>query len=73
MKVQKLSQQQACWTLYLSRFDFTLKHVPEIRMGKIDRLSKRLYLKIGTKNYNETKVDKGRVNMNYSGDSSKKD
>jgi len=73
MKVQKLSQQQACWTLYLSRFDFTLKHVPEIRMGKIDRLSKRLYLKIGTKNYNETKVDKGRVNMNYGGDSSKKD
>ena len=73
MKVQKLSQQQACWTLYLSRFDFTLKHVPEIRMGKIDRLSKRPYLKIGTKNYNETKVDKGRVNMNYGRDSSKKD
>jgi len=41
MKVQKLNQRQARWTLYLSRFDFTLKHVPGMRMGKADRLSRR--------------------------------
>ena len=27
IKVQKLNQRQAKWALYLSRFDFTLKHV----------------------------------------------
>ena len=27
MKVQKLNRRQARWKLYLSRFDFTLKHV----------------------------------------------
>jgi len=41
MKVQKLNRRQARWALYLSRFDFTLKHVLETRMGKADRLSKR--------------------------------
>jgi len=42
MKAQKLNQRQTCWTLYLSRFEFTLKHVPETKMGKVNRLSKRL-------------------------------
>jgi len=28
MKVQKLNRRQARWALYLSRFDFMLKHVP---------------------------------------------
>ena len=42
MKVQKLNCRQARWVLYLSRFDFTLKHVPETKMGKVDRLSRRL-------------------------------
>jgi len=28
--------------LYLSRFNFTLKHVPEIKIGNADRLSRRL-------------------------------
>ena len=41
MKVQKLNHRQAQWTLYLSRFNFTLKHVPEIKIGKADGLSKR--------------------------------
>jgi len=27
MKVQKLNSRQACWVLYLSRFDFILKHI----------------------------------------------
>jgi len=41
MTVQKLSQRQARWVLYLSKFDFTLKHVPRIKMGKVDGLSRR--------------------------------
>jgi len=41
MKVQKLNRRQARWALYLSRFDFTLKHVPGTKMGKADGLSKR--------------------------------
>ena len=28
MKAQKLNRRQARWALYLSRFDFMLKHVP---------------------------------------------
>ena len=36
MKTQKLSQRQAHWALYLSRFNFILKHVPGTKMGKID-------------------------------------
>ena len=42
IKVQKLNHRQACWTLYLSRFDFTLKHVPGMKMGKADGLSRQL-------------------------------
>ena len=42
MKTQKLNQQQARWALYLSRFNFTLKHVPGTKIGKTDRLSRRL-------------------------------
>ena len=42
MKVQKLNQRQARWALYLSRFNFTLKHVLESKMGKADSLSRRL-------------------------------
>jgi len=41
MKAQKLNQRQARWALYLSRFDFTLKHVPGTKMGKADGLSRR--------------------------------
>jgi len=41
MKAQKLNRRQARWALYLSRFDFTLKHVPESNMGKADSLSRR--------------------------------
>ena len=31
IKVQKLNRRQANWALYLSRFDFTLKHVPDTK------------------------------------------
>ena len=36
MKVQKLNRRQARWALYLSRFNFTLKHVQEIKMKKAE-------------------------------------
>ena len=38
---KKLSQRQAWWSLYLSRFDFTLHHRPGQSMGKADALSRR--------------------------------
>jgi len=41
MKAQKLNCRQVQWALYLSRFDFTLKHVPGTKMGKADGLSRR--------------------------------
>jgi len=37
----------------LSRFDFTLKHVSETKIGKMDRLSKRLDWKVGVAKDNE--------------------
>jgi len=40
MKVQKLNRKQAQWALYLSRFDFTLKHVLGTKMVKADGLSR---------------------------------
>jgi len=42
MKAQKLNRRQARWALYLSKFNFTLKHVSESKMGKADSLSRRL-------------------------------
>jgi hypothetical protein len=38
---QKLNRRQARWSLYLSRFDFTLHHKPGQSMGKPDALSRR--------------------------------
>ena len=40
MKAQNLNRRQVRSALYLSRFDFTLKHVLETKMGKVDRLSR---------------------------------
>jgi len=51
-----LNKRQARWALYLSRFDFTLKHVLETKMGKADRLSKRLDWKVGVKNDNDNQI-----------------
>jgi len=56
MKVQKLNQRQAQWALYLSRFDFTLKHMPGTKMGKADGLSKRLDWKVSIDRDNEDQV-----------------
>ena len=41
IKVQKLNRRQVRWTLYLSRFDFTLKHISGSKMKKADSLSRR--------------------------------
>ena len=38
---QKLNRRQARWSLYLSRFDFSLHHKPGRSMGKPDALSRR--------------------------------
>jgi len=41
IKVQKLNRRQAKWALYLSRFDFALKYIPETKIEKTDSLSRR--------------------------------
>ena len=56
MKAQKLNRRQARWALYLSRFDFTLKHVPGTKMGKADGLSRRSDWKIGVDKDNENQT-----------------
>ena len=55
MKVQKLNRKQACWTLYLLRFKFILKHILEIKIKKADELSKKLDWKVGIEKNNENK------------------
>jgi len=56
IKVQKLNHRQACWALYLSRFDFTLKHVSDTKMGKADGLSRRPDWKVGIEKDNDNQV-----------------
>ena len=41
MTSKNLNHRQARWALYLSRFDFILKHVPGSKMGKANGLSRR--------------------------------
>jgi len=53
MKAQKLNRRQARWALYLSRFNFMLKHVPGSRMGKADSLSRRPDWEVGVEKDNE--------------------
>jgi len=56
MTSQKLNQQQARWALYLSRFNFTLKHVPGKSMGKADGLSRRPNWQEGVERDNEDRT-----------------
>ena len=56
MKAQKLNRRQARWALYLSRFDFMLKHVPGSRIEKADSLSRRLDWEVGVERNNEGKT-----------------
>src|SRR6266567_1349850 len=41
MTAKQLNRRQARWSLYLSRFDFSLHHKPGKSMGKPDALSRR--------------------------------
>ena len=56
MKAQKLNWRQARWILYLSQFDFTLKHVAGTKMGKADELSRRSDWKVGVDQDNENQI-----------------
>ena len=56
MKVQKLNRRQACQALYLSRFNFTLKHIPGTEMGKAGGLSRQLDWKVGMENNNSNQI-----------------
>ena len=56
MKAQKLNKRQARWALYLSRFNFTLKHVAGSKIGKADGLSRRADWKVGVNKDNENQV-----------------
>ena len=53
MKVQKLNRRQVKQALYLSRFDFMLKHVLESKIGKVDSLSRRPDWKVGVERDNK--------------------
>jgi len=56
MSSQNLNRRQAQWALYLSRFDFVLKHIPGSRMGKADGLSKRSDWEKGVEGDNEERT-----------------
>jgi len=56
MSSQNLNCRQARWALYLSRFDFTLKHVPGSKMGKADGLSRRSGWEKGGEGDNEERT-----------------
>ena len=53
MKAQKLNRRQARLALYLSHFNFTLKHVLGSKMEKVNSLSKRLDQEIRVEKDNE--------------------
>jgi len=56
MKAQKLNRRQARWTLYLLRFDFTLKHAPGTKIEKADRLSRRPDWKVEVEKNNDNQI-----------------
>jgi len=56
MKAQKLNRRQVRWALYLSRFNFVLKHVPGSKMGKADSLSRKPDWEVGVERDNENKT-----------------
>jgi len=53
MSSQKLNQRQARWALYLSRFDFILKHVPGSSIERADSLSRHLDWQVGIERDNK--------------------
>ena len=53
---KNLNHRQARWALYISRFDFILKHVPGSKMGKADGLSQKSNWEKGGEGDNEQKM-----------------
>ena len=51
-----MNQRQARWSLYLSRFDFALKHIAGKSMGRADSLSRRVNWAEGVERDNENQV-----------------
>ena len=51
-----MKRRQARWALYLSQFDFTLKHVAGTKMRKVDGLSRRSDWKVGVDRDNENQI-----------------
>ena len=51
-----MNRRQARWSLYLSRFDFALKHVAGKSMGRADSLSRRVDWAKGVEKDNENQV-----------------
>ena len=51
-----LAREAVYDTLYLSKFDFILKHVPGSSMGRVDSLSQRLDWQGGMEKDNEDRV-----------------
>ena len=56
MSNQKLNRRQARWALYLSRFNFVLKHISGSKMGKADGLSRRPDWEVGVEKDNEEQM-----------------
>ena len=56
MSNQKLNCRQARWALYLSRFDFVLKHILGSKIGKADGLSRRPDWEVGVERNNEEQM-----------------
>ena len=56
MTSQNLNQRWARWALHLSRFEFTLKHIPGNKMGKADGLSRRSDWEKGVEGDNEDRI-----------------
>ena len=56
MSNQKLNWQQVRWALYLSRFDFVLKHISGSKMSKADGLSRRPDWEIGVEKDNKEQM-----------------
>ena len=48
--------QPFCQVMTLSRFNFTLKHVPGSKIGKADSLSRRPYWEVGVERDNENET-----------------
>jgi len=56
MKAQKLNQRQARWALYLLRFNFILKYIPDTKIKKTDGLSRRPDWKVEVEKVNKNQI-----------------